>query len=217
MTHKTLFTLAAALALPALAARAQETIELKTEIPPLVLAGTPVPVKVDKMAPELVKPPVLKVPAGTENLAKGKPVTSSDSMVIIGDVAMVTDGDKEGGEGSYVELAPGAQWVQIDLGKESEIHAIWLWHYHSQKRAYHDVIIQVAADPDFTQGVATVFNNDYDNSSGMGAGKDQPYLENNIGKPIPVPGAKGRYVRLHSKGNTSNNLNHYIEVEVFGK
>jgi hypothetical protein len=24
-------------------------------------------------------------------------------------------------------------------------------------------------------------------------------------------------VRLHSNGNTSNKLNHYIEVEVFGK
>jgi len=29
--------------------------------------------------------------------------------------------------------------------------------------------------------------------------------------------AKGRYVRLYSKGNTTNKLNHYIEVEVFGK
>jgi len=29
-------------------------------------------------------------------------------------------------------------------------------------------------------------------------------------------GTKGRYVRLHSQGNTSNDQNHYIEVEVYG-
>jgi len=28
---------------------------------------------------------------------------------------------------------------------------------------------------------------------------------------------KGRYVRLYSNGNTTNKMNHYIEVEVFGK
>jgi hypothetical protein len=30
-------------------------------------------------------------------------------------------------------------------------------------------------------------------------------------------GAKGRFIRLFSNGNTSNEMNHYIEVEVFGK
>jgi hypothetical protein len=34
---------------------------------------------------------------------------------------------------------------------------------------------------------------------------------------IDAKGVKGRYVRLYSKGNTTNKLNHYIEVEVFGK
>ena len=29
-------------------------------------------------------------------------------------------------------------------------------------------------------------------------------------------GAKGRYVRLYSNGNTTNDLNHYVEVEVYG-
>ena len=30
-------------------------------------------------------------------------------------------------------------------------------------------------------------------------------------------GVKARYVRLYSKGNTTNKMNHYIEVEIFGK
>ena len=31
------------------------------------------------------------------------------------------------------------------------------------------------------------------------------------------PPVKGRYVRLYSNGNTSNDTNHYIEVEVYGR
>ena len=29
-------------------------------------------------------------------------------------------------------------------------------------------------------------------------------------------GAKGRYIRLYSNGNTANDMNHYVEVEVYG-
>jgi hypothetical protein len=54
----------------------------------------------------------------------------------------------------------------------------------------------------------------YDNSA---ASKDRPYLESFYGKIIDAKGVKGRYVRLYSNGNTTNKLNHYIEVEVFGK
>ena len=34
---------------------------------------------------------------------------------------------------------------------------------------------------------------------------------------LDAKGKKGRYVRLYSNGNTSDELNHYCEVEVFGK
>ena len=86
-----------------------------------------------------------------------------------------------------------------------------------EARVYHDVVVQVADDPDFIKDVQTVFNNDFDNSSGLGIGKDREYIEDSIGKLIDAKGVKGRYVRLYSKGNTSNDQNHYIEVEVFGK
>ena len=33
---------------------------------------------------------------------------------------------------------------------------------------------------------------------------------------IDPKGIKGRYVRLYSNGNTANDLNHYVEVEVYG-
>ena len=44
-----------------------------------------------------------------------------------------------------------------------------------------------------------------------------PYVETNEGKLIDAKGAKGRYVRLYSMGNNSNDQNHYLEVEVFGR
>jgi len=125
--------------------------------------------------------------------------------------------DKDAGEGYFVELLDGLQWVQIDLGKPATISAIWLWHYHSQKRAYYAVIAQISDDPEFKTGVTTVYNNDYANVSKMGKGSDNPYVETRYGKIIDAKGTKGRYVRLYSAGNTSNDMNHYIEVEVYGK
>ena len=129
---------------------------------------------------------------------------------------MITDGEKEAGDGYFVEMAPGKQWVQIDLGARYALHAILAWHYHSQARVYRDVIVQVSDDKDFISGVTTVFNNDHDNTSGLGAGKDKEYIETFDGKLFDPKGVKARYVRLYSGGNTSNDMNHYVEVEVYG-
>ena len=116
-----------------------------------------------------------------------------------------------------MELGPGVQWVQIDLGKSSEIWAVVVWHFHSEPRVYRDVVIQISDDPDFIQNVKTVFNNDHENQAGLGIGKDLEYIETYDGRPFAVKGVKGRYVRLYSNGNTSNQMNHYTEVEVYGK
>ncbi len=207
----------AAVAAFAVTAHAADPIPLTTEIPPEKIEGTPIEVKgVPNLKPPATKPPELMVPAGTVLLSKGKPVTSSDDFPIIGEVSYVTDGEKDAGEGYFVELANGPQWVQIDLEQAAAIQAVWLWHFHSQRRAYHDVVVQISDDPAFASGVTTVFNNDYDNSATLGSGSDAPYIETQYGLLIPVDGVKGRYVRLYSQGNTSNDLNHYIEVEVFG-
>ena len=128
----------------------------------------------------------------------------------------MTDGEKSGEEGYNVELGPMLQWIQIDLEAAYNMHAILIWHYHSQARVYRDVIVQVADDPDFITGVKTIFNNDHDNSSGLGIGKDKEYIETSDGRLIDPRGIKARYVRLYSKGNTSNAMNHYVEVEVYG-
>jgi len=191
---------------------AQDKVPLKTDLPKPLFVGTPVPIKVPNLEPtQKGKRPDFLVPAGTVNLAKGKKVTASDSDPVIGTLDLITDGDKEGDEGSWVELGPGKQWVQIDLEKEADISAVLVWHFHSQARVYFDVVVQVSNDPTFAKDVTTIFDNT------TGAGKDLAYVETYEGKLIDAKGVKGRYVRLSSKGNTTNKLNHYIEVEVFGK
>ena len=198
------------------AAPAAGQVPLTTEIPPELIEGTPQPIKVPNLEQAPTAAPSLLVPAGTSLLSAGKPVTGSDDFPIIGELAYVTDGDKEAGEGYFVELMDGPQWVQIDLGAPAELAAIWIWHYHSQKRAYHDVVVQVSNDPEFASGVTTLFNNDYDNSSGQGKGTDKPYVESRFGKLVDAKATKAQYVRLWSNGNTANDMNHFIEVEVYG-
>ncbi|MGJ8651699.1 MAG: galactose-binding domain-containing protein [Opitutaceae bacterium] len=198
-------------------AAAAGSVPLTTEIPPELIEGTPQPIKVANLEKAPSSAPVLMVPEGTKLLSAGKPVTGSDDFPIIGELEWLTDGDKEAGEGYFFEIMDGPQWVQIDLEASADLAAIWVWHYHSQARAYHDVVVQVSNDAEFASGVTTLFNNDYDNSAELGQGSDKPYVDSRYGKLIDAKGTNARYVRLYSNGNTANDMNHYIEVEVYGK
>ena len=207
-----------AVLLVATAAVAQDKVVLNTKLPPPLFVGTPVPINVPNLEPPIRgKRPDFLVPAGTINLARNKKVSSSDDSPDVGTLDLVDDGDKAGDEGSWVELGPGKQWVQIDLAKKANIYAVLVWHFHSQARVYRDVVVQVADDPTFQSGVTSMFNNDFHGDLGLGAGKDLNYIETYQGKLIDAKGVSGRYVRLYSNGNTANKLNHYIEVEVWGK
>ena len=198
-------------------AQDQNKVELKLQLPKPMFVGTPKNIRTPNL--EVVtgksRPPFF-VPAGTKLLSLNKPVTASDMAPVIGEVAFITDGEKSGEDGYFVEFGPGKQWVQIDLKESSVLSAILVWHYHSQARVYRDVVVQVADDKDFVTGVTTLFNNDHDSSSGLGIGKDKEYIETNEGRLIDAKGTKGRYVRLFSRGNTSNDMNHYVEVEIYG-
>ncbi len=202
----------------------QKVVPLKTKLPKPMFQGTP---KNIKLRPTLEKysekpRPPFHIPEEVQNLALKKPITASDRAPVIGELDLVTDGVKEGFDGCYVEFGPGTQWVQVDLGEAADIYAILLWHYHAEGRVYHDIVVQTADDPDFILNVRTVFNNDIDNSSGLGLGRQREYIDDYRGKLIDAKDkegkpVRGRYVRLYSKGNTSNDLNHYVEVEVYGK
>ena len=202
----------------AAATSASEKVPLPLELPKPLFVGTPVPFKLPNLEqPTGVKRPPFLVPTGTVNLALGKPVTASDTDPLIGEIPFVTDGNKKGTEGTYVELGPGLQWVQIDLGAPATLYAIVCWHFHAQARAYHDVIVQVSDDLKFRAGVRTLFNSDSENTAGFGAGKDMAYVETSEGRLIDAKGVRARFVRLYSNGNTTSALNHYVEVEVFGR
>lgn len=195
-----------------------ELVPLDIKLPKPMFIGTPQNFRVDKLEKPLGKPrPPFLAPAGVKNVAFKKTITSTDKAPIIGDIPMITDGSKEASEGNYVELGPFLQNVTIDLGAKHDIYAILLWHFHEQPRVYYDVIVQVADDAAFKTNVHTLFNNDLDNSAKLGAGQDLHYVETSEGKLVDAKGVQARYVRLYSNGNTNNDLNHYIEVEVYGK
>jgi len=207
----------AGLLLVPIAAQEAGKVELKLTLPKPMFVGTPTNIKSPNLEVITGKSRgPFYVPAGTKLLSLKKQVRSSDMAPVIGELDMVTDGEKSGGEGYFIELGPGPQWVQIDLGSPYALHAILAWHYHSQARVYRDVVVLVSDDKDFKKGVTTVFNNDHDNTAKLGAGKDKEYIEVAEGRLFDPKGAKGRYVRLYSNGNTSNDLNHYVEVEVYG-
>jgi hypothetical protein len=144
-------------------------------------------------------------------------VTSSSLTPIVGALDWITNGDKEGADGSYVELDPFEQQITIDLGASFEIYAIVLWHYHKETAVYFDVVVQTADDPDFIKNANVLFNNDTDNTHGLGNGGDKNYIDTFEGKLIDGKGSVGRYVRFYSAGNSENEMNHYIEVEVYAK
>jgi len=193
-------------------------VPLEIELPKAMFIGTPKDIStpnLEKVTGKKRKP--FLAPPGTTNLARGKAVTSSDTEPLYGDVEQITDGDRHGTDGSFVELAKGAQWVQIDLEEVCPLYALVFWHYHAEPRVYYDVVIKTAEDPDFIMGVKTLFNNDHDNSAGLGVGKDKEYIDTNEGKLVDAGGVKARYLRLYSAGNTSCDTSHYIEVEAYGK
>lgn len=199
-------------------AKDAKLVPLDVELPRPAFKGTPkhVPPGTNLEKPRRGPRPPFMAPAGTKNIAKGKPVRSSDNEPIVGEIAFVTDGDKEANEGEYVELGPGVQHVQIDLKATFEIRAVLVWHYHMNARVYHDVVVQVADDADFIFNVKTIFNNDHDNSAGLGLGDAKEYWETYEGKLIDAKGTKARYVRLYSNGSIEDDQNHYTEVEVYG-
>jgi hypothetical protein len=212
--------LSAALGAPSLGVlcvSAAEEAPLKLKLPMPTLKGTP-----DELpkGPNIEKvpdkpPQTPNVPAGVQNVALGKKVTASDKSPITGELSQVTDGSKEAFDDQVVEMRKNTQWAQVDLGQEFKIYAIALWHDHRWIQLYRDVIIQLADDADFTQNVRTVYNNDMDNSSGQGIGKDKEYFETQYGRVIPVSGEKARYVRSYTKGSNLSALNCIQEIEVY--
>jgi hypothetical protein len=197
----------------------EKLVPIPLQLPKPMFVGTPESLQgIPNIEPDSKEPrPVFLAPEGVQNVALNKPLTGSEIDPIMGSLDMIVDGDKEATEGSIVELGPFEQWIMIDLEKEYELYAIVLWHFHKTARVYFDIVVQVSNDPEFITDVVTLFNNDIDNSLGLGVGQDMHYVEKAEGKLIDAKGTKARYVRLWSQANNMNDYSHYIEVEVYGK
>ncbi len=196
--------------------RAADTVPLALDLPSKTLKGTPEDLpsgpNVEPLSDEA--PPAVQVPKGVVNVAAGRSVTSSVSPYL-GEIKIVTDGKKEPSDDDAVEFRKGTQWVQVDLGESHAIHAIAMWHDHRYVQVMHDVVLQVSDDAEFKTGVTTLYNNDTDNSSGLGVGTDREYFETKFGRAVPAKGIKARYVRGYSKGSNQSGLNCWQEIEVY--
>ena len=211
------FSVAAA----ALYAFAADKVAIKFEIPPPHSSGTPKEVKSDNLEPDpgpgKYRAPIM-VPAGFDKkLTTEDTVVTTSEEAVTGDNEYVVDADKTPDATCMLQLPGVVQWVQLDLGAEKTVSAVCVWHDQGDDRVYKDVIVQLSNDAKFATGVTTIFNNDHDNTSKLGKGTDKEYRERNDGRPIDGKMTKARYVRCYSAGSTSEPVNNYVEIEVFGK
>ena len=192
------------------------TEPLVLNLPMRTLKGTPedLPSGPNIDPPTDKAPPPLQVPKGVINVATGKTVTSS-VVPFYGELKQIVDGKKEPTDDDAVEFKKGVQWVQVDLGQPFAIHAIVMWHDHRYIQTMRDVILQVSDDAEFKTGVTTLFNNDTDNTAGLGVGTDREYFELQFGRVVPAKGVKARYVRGYIRGSNQSALNAWEEIEVY--
>lgn len=199
-----------------------ELAAIDIKLPAPYFGGTPLNYSNEHLEEAIVTPrPQFFAPKGAAIISANKAVTSSAPSAIFGKLSMITDGEKGYQTDYLTELGSGPQWIQIDLGQSSEIYAVIVWHFHQGDRVYFDFAVRTAEDADCKNSVTTLYNNDYDNSSGIGIGQDKEYIEKAEGRLVPAfkegKATVGRYVRLYSNGNTTDQANHYVEVEVWGK
>ena len=166
------------------AAPEQGKEELKLQLPKPMFVGTPRNINspnLEKVTGKSRGP--FFVPTGTTLLSLNKPVTSSDTQPVIGERGL-PHGRREVGRRRLLRRARPRQAVGRRSTSERPhlLNAVLVWHYHAQARVYRDVVVQVSDDKDFVTGVTTVFNNDHDNSSGLGIGKDKEYIETDRGQ-----------------------------------
>ena len=209
-----------AVALCAAAAFA-EKVAIKFELPPPHSSGTPKEIKSDNLELDpgigKLRPPIMVEPEFAKKLTTENTKVTTSEEAVTGDNDYVVDGDKTPDATSMLQLPGGLQWVQLDLGAEHTISAVCVWHDQGDERVYRDVVVQISNDANFVDGVKTIFNNDHDNTAKLGKGTDKEYRERYDGRPMDAKLAKGRYVRCYSNGSTSEPVNNYIEIEVFGK
>src|SRR5204862_266413 len=86
------------------------------------------------------------------NVAMGKPVTAS---VPSGSAALSIATDNVTDPNPFISLAPGLQFIEVDLHASYDISRLHFFHYWGDGRTYHDVVAQLSSDH---ASFATVFS-----------------------------------------------------------
>ena len=211
------FVLGAAALLARAQAQDPNKEELKLKLPKPMFIGTPRNIKTPNLEAVTGKPrgPFF-VAKGTKLLSLKKPVTSSDMQPVIGELAFVTDGEKSGEDGYFVELGPGKQWVQIDLGAENASPPSWSGIITarpastatSSSRSPTTRTSSRASRPSSTTTTTT-------RPAWASAGTRSTSRPTKAGSSTPRA-PRAATSGCISNGNTSNDMNHYVEVEVYG-
>ena len=152
---------------------------------------------------------------GLRNLAFGQPVSQTGDAGYDSGSSLATDGNMRNAAWDIGPKATG-HYRQVDIGGPWNIDSLRVWHELSDSRRirYKDVVIRLSTTADFSSDVTTVFNNDLDNSLGLGAGTDGEYDETESGKIVHFPPTRARYIRLHTYGNNHDDQNRLLEVMV---
>jgi hypothetical protein len=163
----------------------------------------------------------------TINVARNKSASTNGTISAGGPISILTDGVTARDQYALISTSSGPKYVQVDLGQAYGIKKINIrndWGADSSAyRTGRDHIVQVSNDPTFATGVTTVFNNDADNSSGLGVGTDAEYQEppDGSGKTITLSSTiNARYVRFWANGHVRvngqyNAVNTPVEMEVY--
>ncbi|WP_164821428.1 fibronectin type III domain-containing protein [Paenibacillus koleovorans] len=174
-------------------------------------------------------PPAPAAAASIEvNVAKGiQDVTTNGIASRNGKrLSLVTDGNRSAAEYALISTSAGAKYVQLNLGESHSITKVNIVNDYNPDapRAGKDIVIQLSNDSTFGSGVTTIYNNDADNSSGLGAGSDSEYVEPSSGDGMTVTlgtPVNAQYVRYWANGHTRtlnnayNAVNTPIEIEVY--
>ena len=145
----------------------------------------------------------------------GRPVSHTGGAGYDNGSSLATDGNMRNGAWNIGPKAT-SRYRQVDIGGPWPIDSLRVWHELSDSRRirYKDVVFRISTTADFSSDVTTVFNNDLDNSLGLGAGTDGEYDETESGKIVHFPQTRARYIRLHTFGNNHDDQNRLLEVMV---
>lgn len=155
------------------------------------------------------------------NLAAGKTSGGTGTE----DMGRLTDGIKDCTAGYYEFSAATPQYVTIDLGAVYDVTEVRLWRYWNGGRYYKDTVIVLSETDNLTPNFDNyvLYNADYTNRFGYGAGRDIAYLETQEGMSFRVtyysdrPLHSARYVRVYMNGNSVDAYNHISELAVYAR